>query len=115
MNLEARLPPQTDRGLLAGYAKTQDGSYDELLDAAGNVRPHWQPFLEALAALPPAEQAERADRLNRRVREMGIAHDIFADPAAPGKTLGSGLRPAHSGARGMACPGKGDPAAHAAE
>jgi uncharacterized circularly permuted ATP-grasp superfamily protein/uncharacterized alpha-E superfamily protein len=85
MNLEARLTPQLERGLLAGYAKAQDGTYDELLDAAGNVRTHWQPFLAALAALPLTEQADRAERLNRRVREMGIAHDIFADPAAPGK------------------------------
>lgn len=85
MNLEARLQQNLDRGLLAGYAKAREGAYDELLDAAGDVRPHWQPFIEALAALPPAEQAERAERLNRRVREMGIAHDIFADPAAPGK------------------------------
>jgi len=85
MNLEARLPSQLDRGLLAGYAKAQGAAYDELLDAAGNVRPHWQPFLAALSTLPADEQTQRADRLNRRVREMGIAHDIFADPAAPGK------------------------------
>lgn len=85
MNLEARLSQQLDQGLLAGYAQARNGAHDELLDASGNVRPHWQPFLDALAVLPQAEQAERAERLNRRVREMGIAHDIFADPAAPGK------------------------------
>lgn len=84
MNFEARLSHQLDRGLIANYAETR-GAHDELLDAAGNVRPHWQPFLDALAKLPAAEQANRADLLNRRVREMGIAHDIFADPAAPGK------------------------------
>ncbi|MFA5901266.1 MAG: circularly permuted type 2 ATP-grasp protein, partial [Hyphomicrobium sp.] len=85
MNLEARQPVQSDRKLLAGYVKPQDGTWDELLDAAGNVRPHWRPFIDALSTLPAAEQTERAEGLNRRVREMGIAHDIFADPAAPGK------------------------------
>jgi uncharacterized circularly permuted ATP-grasp superfamily protein/uncharacterized alpha-E superfamily protein len=85
MNLEARLPPQLDRGLLAGYASAHDASYDELLDPAGEVRPHWQTFLASVAALPGAELAQRAERLNRRVREMGIAHDIFADPTSPGK------------------------------
>ena len=85
MNLEARLSPQLDRGLLAGYARLRNGGYDELVDAAGEVRPHWQTFLSALAELPAAEQAQRAERLNRRVREMGIAHDIFADPNSPGK------------------------------
>jgi uncharacterized circularly permuted ATP-grasp superfamily protein/uncharacterized alpha-E superfamily protein len=84
-NLEARLSKERAQGILPGYAEAVGAAHDELLDAAGNVRPHWQPFLEALSALPPAEQKERAERLNRRVREMGIAHDIFADPAAPGK------------------------------
>ena len=55
------------------------------MDATGVVRPHWRPFLAAFAELPAAEQTQRAERLNRRVREMGIAHDIFADPTSPGK------------------------------
>jgi uncharacterized circularly permuted ATP-grasp superfamily protein/uncharacterized alpha-E superfamily protein len=85
MNLEARLTSELDRGLLAGYARLRSGGYDELMDADGHVRPHWQGFLAALAELPATEQAQRADQLNRRVREMGIAHDIFADPTSPGK------------------------------
>ncbi len=59
--------------------------YDELIDRSGAVRPHWRPFLAALAELTPGDRAHRADRLNRRVREMGIAHDIFADPTDAGK------------------------------
>ncbi len=85
MNLEARLTSELDQGLLAGYARLRSGGYDELMDADGQVRPHWQGFLAALAELPAAEQAQRANQLNRRVREMGIAHDIFADPTSPGK------------------------------
>ena len=85
MNLEARLSLELDRGLLAGYSRLRNGGYDELMDANGEVRPHWEAFLAALADLPPAERAQRAERLNRRVREMGIAHDIFADPTSPGK------------------------------
>ncbi|KAB2943211.1 MAG: circularly permuted type 2 ATP-grasp protein [Hyphomicrobium sp.] len=85
MTLEARLPTPLDQTLLADYARACGGAHDELIDASGEVRPHWQTFLAALAALPVAEQAQRSERLNRRVREMGIAHDIFADPASPGK------------------------------
>ena len=84
MNLEARLSLELDRGLLAGYSRLRNGGYDELMDASGEVRPHWEAFLAALADLPPAERAQRAERLNSRVREMGIAHDIFADPTSPG-------------------------------
>jgi uncharacterized circularly permuted ATP-grasp superfamily protein/uncharacterized alpha-E superfamily protein len=85
MNLEARLTLELDRGLLAGYSRLRSGGYDELMDARGEVRPHWEAFLAALADLPPAERTQRAERLNSRVREMGIAHDIFADPTSPGK------------------------------
>lgn len=85
MNLEARLPPQLERGPLAAYARARDGGYDELMDASGEVRPHWRNFLAALGDLPTTEQTLRSERLNRRVREMGIAHDIFADPTSLAK------------------------------
>ena len=80
MNVEARLTHRAADEQLAAYAQARNGGYDELIDAAGEVRPHWRKFLAALADLSPEEQAQRADRLNRRVREMGIAHHIFADP-----------------------------------
>jgi uncharacterized circularly permuted ATP-grasp superfamily protein/uncharacterized alpha-E superfamily protein len=85
MNVEARLVPCADEDQLAAYAQARNGGYDELMDAAGDVRPHWRKFISALTELSPEDQAHRADRLNRRVREMGIAHDIFADPTKPGK------------------------------
>lgn len=85
MTLEARLGPAPNCFQLASYARRLSSNYDELLDANGNVRPHWAHFLASLAKLPASEQSHRAERLNRRVREMGIAHDIFADPNEPGK------------------------------
>jgi len=85
MNVEARVVHRPDEDPLAAYADARGGGYDELVDAGGEVRPHWRKFLTALAELSPEDQAHRADRLNRRVREMGIAHDIFADPTQPGK------------------------------
>jgi len=84
MNFEARLALPTD-DFLTSYARRRNDGYDELMDAAGEVRPHWAKFLASLAELPAPEQSHRAERLNRRVREMGIAHDIFADPTQPGK------------------------------
>ena len=63
MNLEARLAPSGDAGLLSGYSRTDSGAYDELIDEIGNLRPHWLPFLAALALLPPDERAQRAERL----------------------------------------------------
>lgn len=85
MTPKARLASELDLEFVQNYARPDTGAHDELVDAAGNVRPHWKPFLAALSGLSPIEQTLRAGRLNRRVREMGIAHDIFADPNSPGK------------------------------
>ncbi len=67
------------RELLRAYQPPSSG-YDELVDASGTVRPHWRAFQAALGALPPEERESRSRRLDRRVRETGIAYDIFSDP-----------------------------------
>jgi uncharacterized circularly permuted ATP-grasp superfamily protein/uncharacterized alpha-E superfamily protein len=85
MTLEARRSAAPADDLLLAYAGQCKGAFDELLDQSGAVRAHWRKFITALSELSAAERSSRADRLNRRVREMGIAHDIFADPASPGK------------------------------
>ena len=66
--------------LATGYRV--EGGFDELIDAVGSLRPHWHDFLRAIAALDPATLALRMEQLNVRVRETGIAHDIYADPAS---------------------------------
>ena len=74
--------PSTDVGqdILGIYRSKLIGGYDELVDAHGGIRPQWHAFLAELDALPEKERQSRAVRLDRRVRETGIAHDIFADP-----------------------------------
>ena len=82
-NLQPR--PVPTAGLEAHYAP-EAGGFDELMGATGAVQPHWQPLLAALNALGPQARQERFERLNTRVRETGIAHDLFADdddPAPP--------------------------------
>ena len=66
--------------LLSGYSPVA-GGYDEMMDANGNVRAHWEPVLAALATFDSRERTARTARMNRRVRETGIAHDMFADPS----------------------------------
>jgi uncharacterized circularly permuted ATP-grasp superfamily protein/uncharacterized alpha-E superfamily protein len=85
MSVEARLTAPRDPAFTAGYAARVESGYDELMDGSGNIRPHWAPLVSELTELPGTERTDRAERLNRRVREMGIAHDIFADPGKPGK------------------------------
>jgi uncharacterized circularly permuted ATP-grasp superfamily protein/uncharacterized alpha-E superfamily protein len=68
--------------LIDSYRTSGDGGYDELRDASGGVRPHWRGFLGGLQELGPAELTSRPARIDRRVRETGIAYDMFADPSA---------------------------------
>jgi uncharacterized circularly permuted ATP-grasp superfamily protein/uncharacterized alpha-E superfamily protein len=80
MTGSARAIAPTGVGPTEGYSGA-DSSFDELLGHAGTPEPHWQPFLNALSALDPAALSERIARLGVRVRETGMAHDLFADPA----------------------------------
>ncbi|MBL8566693.1 MAG: circularly permuted type 2 ATP-grasp protein [Hyphomicrobiaceae bacterium] len=69
--------------LLDGYRPPLPGTYDELVGHDGSLRPHWLPFLTSLSDLPRDEIANRARRLDKRVHQIGIAYDIFADPNTP--------------------------------
>ena len=64
--------------LAAGY-RAEPGGYDELTGATGAIQPQWLPLLSALNALTADARNDRIERLAARVRETGIAHDLFAD------------------------------------
>lgn len=66
--------------ILTTYREALGSGFDECMSADGTVRPHWLPLLDSLDDLPFAERTDRARRMDRRVRETGIAYDIFADP-----------------------------------
>jgi uncharacterized circularly permuted ATP-grasp superfamily protein/uncharacterized alpha-E superfamily protein len=54
--------------------------YDELLDGAGAVRPHWRPLIDALAT-DGAEAVRRGVDLARRlIVENGVTYNVYADP-----------------------------------
>ena len=54
--------------------------YDELLDDAGDVRPHWRPLIERLAG-DGAESVRRgADLARRLITENGVTYNVYADP-----------------------------------
>ncbi len=56
--------------------------YDELLDRAGVVRPHWRPLIDALAS-DGAEAVRRGAELARRlIVENGVTYNVYADPRA---------------------------------
>ncbi len=69
------------RSIATGYASA---AFDELNGASGGAAPqaeHWRPILDGLDGLTHEQRMERIERINTRVRETGIAHDLFADPS----------------------------------
>lgn len=65
--------------LLDRYPLTA-GSYHELLDASGTVRPHWRRLLEQLQRSTPAQLAQRQALLTRQIQENGVTYNVYADP-----------------------------------
>ncbi|HEY0858882.1 MAG TPA: circularly permuted type 2 ATP-grasp protein [Albitalea sp.] len=67
------------RQLLSGYA-VREGRYDELLEAPGRPRPHWDAFLRALVEREGAEISDTLSLTEREIRENGITYNVYADP-----------------------------------
>ncbi len=79
--------------LIGSYDAKGRGGYDELLDPSGAIRPHWRELFGAIEELPASERASRNARIDRRVRETGVAYDMFADPSSPAQKWQLDLMP----------------------
>ncbi len=64
--------------LLAGY-RPLPGVADELVDAAGNVRPVWRPFIDYLSKMTPEELARRVDQGDQYLRDAGVFFRQYGD------------------------------------
>ena len=66
--------------ILAGY-RAVPGVHDELVDAAGRVRPRWAGLLGRLAALGRGEVERRFAEADRRLAESGVVYRVYGDEA----------------------------------
>jgi len=78
--------------LLAGY-NPPGGSFDELVDANGQVRPHWQPLITSLERIAPEELAVRHDNTRRVIREHGATYNVYSDGDSLGRPWSLDLLP----------------------
>ncbi len=62
--------------LIEGY-RPLPGIYDELIDPAGETRPHWAAILEALAGLSPSDIQRRFDTADRHLRDSGVFYRVY--------------------------------------
>ncbi len=65
---------------VAGY-RPLPGIFDEMMDADGRVRAHWQPFLAMLAALGGDEINRRFAAADRYLRDSGVFYRVYEDAA----------------------------------
>jgi uncharacterized circularly permuted ATP-grasp superfamily protein/uncharacterized alpha-E superfamily protein len=54
--------------------------YDEMVDAEGNLRPHWRPLIEPLEAMGEAGFARRWQEGQRLIHENGTTYNVYSDP-----------------------------------
>src|ERR1700682_6496255 len=66
--------------LLSGY-RPLAGIFDEMMDAAGHVRPHWRPFLAMLGSLGTDEINRRFAVADRYLQDSGVFYRVYGDPA----------------------------------
>jgi uncharacterized circularly permuted ATP-grasp superfamily protein/uncharacterized alpha-E superfamily protein len=67
-------------GSLFGAYRPPQGVYDELLEADGRPRSHWQTFVQLLDALGTDELERRWQAARRLIHEHGITYNVHGDP-----------------------------------
>ena len=72
--------PAPERPSLIIDYRPVPGVYDEMMDADGRVRAHWQAFLNNLQAMPPDDIGRCWETARRLVRENGVTYNVYADP-----------------------------------
>jgi uncharacterized circularly permuted ATP-grasp superfamily protein/uncharacterized alpha-E superfamily protein len=72
--------PAPERPSLITDYRPVPGVYDEMMDADGRIRQHWQAFLNNLQAMPPDDIARCWETAHRLVRENGVTYNVYGDP-----------------------------------
>ncbi|MDI3272344.1 circularly permuted type 2 ATP-grasp protein [Pseudomonas sp. MDT1-16] len=64
--------------LLDRYPLTA-GTYHEMLDDSGAVRPHWRRLFDQLQRSTPTQLVQRQALLTRQIQENGVTYNVYAD------------------------------------
>ena len=70
---------------IAGYYSTKLADVpageriDEMLNGDTSINPHWQPFMQALNTLGPAEMESRHQEIQRLLRENGVTYVVHGE------------------------------------
>lgn len=61
------------------FSEAAVGRYDEMFEADGSVRAHWQAVAQALTSMAPQEYQRRRESALRMVRENGVTYNVYDD------------------------------------
>ncbi|UVK89001.1 circularly permuted type 2 ATP-grasp protein [Pseudomonas sp. B21-051] len=78
--------------LLDRYPLTA-GTYHELLNDSGEVRPHWRRLFDQLQRSTPAQLVQRQALLARQIQENGVTYNVYADPKGADRPWELDLQP----------------------
>ncbi|MEX5618124.1 circularly permuted type 2 ATP-grasp protein, partial [Pseudomonas syringae] len=65
---------------LLDHYPLSEGTYHEMLDADGAVRPHWRRLYEHMRRSSAAQLIQRQALLTRQIQENGVTYNVYADP-----------------------------------
>jgi uncharacterized circularly permuted ATP-grasp superfamily protein/uncharacterized alpha-E superfamily protein len=71
-------PATATSSVVAGY-RPFAGVYDEMVDAAGQMRPAWRRFMGDLDELGPDVLPRQADQIRRLLRDNGVTYNVYGD------------------------------------
>jgi len=63
----------------ADWYRSETGVYDEMFDAEGKPRPHWDYFAGAMRTLGSEELGRRQQEALRLLRENGVTYNVYDD------------------------------------
>jgi uncharacterized circularly permuted ATP-grasp superfamily protein/uncharacterized alpha-E superfamily protein len=78
-SLPQTVPVAPEAETAFGY-HPRPGVRDEMVDAAGVVRPHWRGFLQRLSAMSPALRARSWQEARQLIHDNGVSYNVYGDP-----------------------------------
>ncbi|MAX27365.1 MAG: hypothetical protein CMJ19_22950 [Phycisphaeraceae bacterium] len=60
--------------------KLEDGTFDEMLDVRGQMRPHWSRFITGLQQLDVPTINTRWQNAQRLIQDNGVTYNVYGDP-----------------------------------
>jgi uncharacterized circularly permuted ATP-grasp superfamily protein len=69
--------PNTETPAAPASEALEVARYDEMAEAGGALRPHWQGFAQTLTRMSAAEHARRVASARAAIRDNGVTYNVY--------------------------------------